>query len=396
MKNVRAYRLSNIDMLRGLVIVIMAIDHVRDFFMLAGVQDPMTQPDVSTGVYLTRWVTHFCAPVFVILAGVSAGLMAKRKTKRKLAAFLFKRGIWLILVEVVIISTAYSFSQISGVAEADGRILIILQVIWAIGASMVALSICQYLGAKFCLILGLLLVFGHNALDTVWPSGELLSGSDPYWYGLLSQSSFATNSYLFVTAYPLLPWVGVMLSGYGLAFVFEKEALVRNRILLRSGIVMIVLFIVIRATGWYGDPNPWMVHEGSVKATVFDFMNVTKYPPSLLFLLATLGPMSIICSFASKMKGKLKDILVLFGRVPFAFYVVHWYLIRLLSLALGKYQGFGLDEMSNFFFFFPEGYGISLFGVYVIWVLVIVILYPFCRWVAKIKSTRKDWWLSYI
>lgn len=396
LSNTRSYRLTNIDMLRGFVILIMAIDHVRDMFMLAGVQDPMAQPDISITLYMTRWITHFCAPVFVFLAGTSAGLMTKRKTKNELALFLLKRGIWLILVEVLIISTAFSFSQIDGIDRLGGKILIALQVIWAIGASMVVLAACQYLGTRTCLIIGLVIVFGHDLLGSIWPAGDRFAGTDPFWVGMLTQSSISLHPFLFLHGYPLLPWVGVMLLGFGLAFVFEKEAKERDRILLWSGVTMFLLFVMIRATGWYGDPNPWYIHEGSIKATLLDFMNLSKYPPSLLFLLATLGPMSILCAFADKITGWPKDIMVMFGRVPFAFYVVHWYLIRLLSFALAWYQGFGYDEMATFFFFLPAGYGISLTGVYMVWILVILILYPFCLWVAKVKSVRKDWWLSYL
>ena len=394
--NTRSYRLENIDMLRGLVMLIMAIDHVRDLFMIAGVQDPMAQPDISTGLYLTRWITHFCAPVFVFLAGTSVGLMAKRKTKGELAKFLTKRGIWLIIVEIVIISTALSFSQINGIEQLEGRILITLQVIWAIGASMIVLAGCQYFGAKYCLIIGIIIVFGHDLLGSFWPSGDLFSGLNPFWYGMLTQSSTIHGSFLFITGYPLLPWIGVMLLGYGLAFIFEKEPSERDKTLFWGGVSMFTLFFIIRLTGFYGDPNPWHIHEDSIKATIFDFMNLSKYPPSLLFLLATLGPMAILCSYADKINGRIKDLLVMFGRVPFAFYVVHWYLIRLMSFALANYQGFELKEMMTFFFFLPEGYGVSLTGVYIVWVLVIVIMYPFCFWVAKVKSVRKDWWLSYV
>ena len=395
-QDARSYRLSNIDMLRGLVIVIMAIDHVRDFFMLAGVQDPMAQPDIPTSVYLTRWVTHFCAPVFVFLAGTSAGLMAARKSRHELAAFLCKRGVWLIFVEVFIISTAWTFSPFDGVPELGGSTLVILQVIWAIGASMIVLAGCQYLGTRICLIIGVAIVFGHNCLDGIWPAGQLLGGTDPFWYSLHSWSSTVIGPVFVATAYPLLPWIGVMLLGYATAFIFEKPATERDLVLLKAGIAMIVAFAVIRATGLYGDPNPWQLQEAGALATSFDFMNLSKYPPSLLFLLATLGPMAIVCAYADKMNGWLKDALVMFGRVPFVFYVAHWYLIRLLSFALAKYQGYETQEMMVFFFFFPQGYGVSLGWVYVIWLLVLAILYPFCKWMAEVKSRRKDWWLSYL
>ncbi len=392
----RSYRLTSIDMLRGLVIVIMAIDHVRDFFMSNMMQDPMAQPDVPAGLYLTRWVTHFCAPVFVFLAGTSAGLMASRKSPNELAAFLSKRGIWLIFVEVAIISTAWTVSPFDGVPEVGGQTILVLQVIWAIGASMIVLAGAQYLGAKACAAIGAVIVLGHNALDPVWPVGDLLAGKDPFWYGLETQASTNVGPFLLVFGYPLAPWVGVMLLGYGTAGIFKLEPQQRDAFLIKAGLTMTLGFFLLRASGVYGEPNPWQAQEAGLVATVFDFMNVTKYPPSLLFLLITLGPMALLCARADRMRGWLKDTLVMFGRVPFAFYIAHWYLIRLGSMALGHFQGFEPEQMMTFFFFFPGDYGVSLPWIYVIWLLLLAVLYPFCKWFADLKTRRKDWWLSYL
>jgi uncharacterized membrane protein len=395
-RDARSYRLTNIDMLRGLVIVIMAIDHVRDLFMISGVQDPMSQPDVPLSLYLTRWVTHFCAPVFVFLAGTSAGLMTARKDPHELAAFLARRGLWLVFVEVAIISTAFTFAPFDGVPQLGGQTLLVLQVIWAIGASMLALAAAQYLGARACAVIGCVILLGHNALDPIWPQGDLLAGQDPLWFGLKSQSSTSIGPFLLAFGYPLLPWIGVILLGYGTAAVFQRDAADRDRFLIRAGLAMTAAFFLLRAIGLYGDPNPWEVQEAGVLATVLDFMNVTKYPPSLLFLLITLGPMAVMCAYADRISGWLKDTLVMFGRVPFAFYIAHWYLIRLGSMALASYQGFETEQMMTLFFFFPEGYGVTLPWVYLIWLLVLAILYPFCKWFAGVKSRRKDWWLSYL
>jgi uncharacterized membrane protein len=171
---------------------------------------------------------------------------------------------------------------------------------------------------------------------------------------------------------------------------------VRNTLLIRTGIAFVIAFLLLRASGLYGDANPWEVQASGLPATVFDFMNVTKYPPSLLFLLATLGPMAIVCGLADRMGGWLKDALVMFGRVPFAFYVAHFILIHLLAIGLGVLQGFQAGQFMTLFLFFPEGYGVSLAGVYLAWLLVLAILYPLCRWMADIKSRSKDWWLSYL
>lgn len=394
-QDTRSYRLSNIDMLRGLVIILMAIDHARDLLMISMEQNPMAQADIPLDIYITRWITHFCAPVFVFLAGTSAGLMSARKTKNQLAIFLAKRGLWLIFVEIVIISTAFTFSPFAGVPAVGGSTVFVLQVIWAIGASMIVLSGAQYLGARTCLLITMAILLGHNALDSVWPTGNLFSGNDPFWYSLHSWSSTRTGPVLWAFGYPLIPWIGVMLLGYSTASIFKKSPEKRDAVLMKAGICMITTFVLVRATGIYGDPNPWQVHQ-SLQSTILDFFNVTKYPPSILFLLITLGPMAIICAKADKMSGWLKDTLVMFGKVPFAFYIAHFYLLRLFNMILANYQGFEPHEMMTLFFFLPTSYGVSLGEVYIGWLLTIIILYPFCKWVAEVKSRRKDWWLSYI
>jgi uncharacterized membrane protein len=394
-KDARSYRLTSIDFVRGLVIVIMAIDHVRDFFLAGNVQDPMNQPDVSAELYLTRWITHFCAPAFVFLAGTSAGLMSARKSPSELGAFLVKRGLWLIFVEFAIISTSVTFAPL-GIAELGGATLIVLQVIWAIGAGMVLLGAAQFLGARPCLYLGALILLGYNSLDTLWPEPDTLGGDSPLIALLFYQGSWLVGPFFILELYPLLAWFAVMLLGFGSSFIFAKEPAVRNTLLIRTGIAFVIAFLLLRASGLYGDANPWEVQASGLPATVFDFMNVTKYPPSLLFLLATLGPMAIVCGLADRMGGWLKDALVMFGRVPFAFYVAHFILIHLLAIGLGVLQGFQASEFMTLFLFFPEGYGVSLAGVYLVWLLVLAILYPLCRWMADIKSRRKDWWLSYL
>jgi len=392
----RSYRLSNIDMIRGLVIIIMALDHVRTYFMITGTQHPMEQPDIPLDLYFTRWISHFCAPVFVFLAGTSAGLMSARRTKHAMAKFLATRGLWLIFVEVVIISTGWSFSPFEGAAALGGARILVLQVIWAIGASMLVLAAAQYLGEKTCLAIGLIFLLGHNSLDSIWPAGTGLAGNDPLWYGLLSPSSTTVGPYLLLSVYPVLPWIGVMLLGYGTAFVFKMPASQRDRVLIKAGLTMIVAFIIIRISGLYGDPNLWAVNNSSLQATMLDFMNITKYPPSLLFVLITLGPMSIVCAYADRVNGWFKNTLVIFGRVPFAFYVTHIYLIHALSIAFGKYQGYSTQELMTNAIFYPAGFNVGLIWVYVIWLAVVTMLYPLCKWVANVKAQRKDWWLSYL
>lgn len=309
--------------------------------------------------------------------------------------FLFTRGLWLIFVEWFIISTSGTFSP-GGIAEIGGRVLVTMQVIWAIGASMVVLSAFQFLGRRACLALGIAFIAGHNLLDAFWPVSSLFDEQWPLWVALHSQMALPVGPFLLSFIYPLLPWVGVMLLGFGLAGVFELPQVRRNVIMLRMGVALTIAFLLLRAFDVYGDPNPWRAQPGGITATVMDFLNTTKYPPSLMFLLMTLGPATLLCAFADCFTGPVKDALVMFGSVPFAFYVVHFILIHTLSAILGVVQGFDVRQMMTMFFYSPKGYGVGLPGVYAVWMLVVALMYPICRWVAAVKARRRDWWLSYV
>jgi uncharacterized membrane protein len=391
----RSYRLTSLDMLRGLVIVIMALDHVRDFFLVGAQQDPMTDPNVTFSVFATRWITHFCAPVFVLLAGVSAGLMMARKTPADCARFLFTRGLWLVAIEWFAISTLSTFAP-GGIPEVGGQTLVAMQVIWAIGLSMIVLSGVQWMGRRTCLVIGVAIVAGHNLLDPIWPRTALFDQTWPLWAALHSQMSINAGPFMFVFVYPILPWIGVMVLGCGISEVFQRPHERRNASLLQAGVAITLVFIVLRAIDVYGDPNPWRWQQRGLLRTAMDFMNTTKYPPSLLFLLMTLGPAAMLCAVADRIPDGITRALVVFGRVPFAFYVAHIALIHTLSVLLGVAQGFRPGQFMTIFFFYPSGYGVSLPGVYVVWAVVIAILYPFCRWVASVKARRRDWWLSYV
>jgi uncharacterized membrane protein len=390
----RGYRLSAIDVVRGLVIVIMAIDHVRDFTMIGTEQDPMTNPNITAAVFFTRWITHFCAPVFVLLAGTSAGLMTARKNPHALARFLVIRALWLILIEMLVISNLATFSP-RGIPELQGSVLVAMQVIWAIGASMLALAALQYLGRRTCLLVGIGIVVSHNLLDRFWLTNALLE-ERPLWVALHAQMSFHAGPFQFVFIYPVLAWIGVMFVGFGVSEIFEWPAARRNAVLLRAGVALTAVFVMLRALDVYGDPNTWQRQPGGTMATVIDFLNTTKYPPSLLFLLMTTGPAAVLCALADRWTGVVKNALVTFGRVPFAFYVPHFLLIHVIAVVLGVAQGFDGRRFLTIFFFFPKGYGVGLPGVYALWAVVIIALYPFCRWVEAVKARRRDWWLSYV
>jgi uncharacterized membrane protein len=390
----RGYRLTSIDALRGLAIVVMALDHVRDYVMVAAAQDPMADPNIGATLFFTRWITHYCAPTFVFLAGTSAGLMASRRSPPALARFLLTRGLWLIAVEWCIVATAWTFAP-WGISQMEGRVLVPMQVIWAIGASMVVLAPTQLLGRRACLAIGGLIVVAHNLLDPVWPHTTLLDTGGPLWAALHSQVGHAVGPFFLVFVYPVLPWIGVMMVGYGTAAIFEEASATRRRLLARCGVAAIVAFALIRASGLYGDPNPWQP-QASVVSTVIDFLNVTKYPPSLLFLLMTLGPASLLGAYADRWPLRITGWLTTFGRVPFVFYVAHLYLIHAIAVALGLMQGFAAGQFLTLMLFFPQGYGVGLAGVYAIWLIVVLTLYPVCRWMEGVKARRRDWWLSYV
>jgi len=391
----RAYRLSSLDILRGLVIVLMALDHVRDFVMVASVQDPTADPATGSLLFATRWITHFCAPAFVFLAGTSAGLMARRKSPAELASFLLTRGLWLVLLEIVVVSTAWSFAP-TGVAGFGGRTYVALQVIWAIGASMVVLAAMQFLGRRACLAIGTAILLGHNLLDAVWPAASTTASTAPLWAVLHARQVYEVGPFWVYFSYPLLPWIGVMLLGYGAAGLFELPEKARREQLLRIGIGLSLAFIVIRALNVYGDPRPWDVDASSTAASVTSFLSTTKYPPSLLYILMTLGPAAIACAFIERLYGPVRSVLATLGRAPLAFYIAHLYLIHAVAILLGVVQGFAAQQFLTHYRFFPEGFGVGLLGVYVFWIAVVVILYPLCRWVASEKARRQEWWLSYV
>jgi uncharacterized membrane protein len=374
----------------------MALDHVRDNFMAGAEQDPLANPNVTAGLFLTRWVTHFCAPVFVCLAGTSAGLMVARKTSSELAWFLATRGAWLLVIECAVITPINTFSPF-GMPELGGSLLVVMQVIWAIGIGMIVLAGAQWLGRPACLALGVAVLVSHNLLDLVWPVTEgPLDQRWAAWVALHAQMSIQTGPFLVVFVYPILPWIGLMLAGFGAAGLFESAPDRRRRLLVRSGLALTLAFIALRSLDVYGDPNPWQVQRGGAIATAIDFLNTTKYPPSLAFLLMTLGPALMLCAFADRFRGRVAEALIVYGRVPFAFYVAHFLLIHLLSVAVGVLQGFEPQQMFTLFLFYPAGYGVTLPWVYGVWALVVLLLYPLCRWTAGVKARRRDWWLSYV
>ncbi|HKS28194.1 MAG TPA: heparan-alpha-glucosaminide N-acetyltransferase domain-containing protein [Pyrinomonadaceae bacterium] len=384
-------RLDSVDLLRGLVMVIMALDHVRDFFHHdALLFDPTDLSRTNGALFLTRWVTHFCAPVFVFLAGTGAFLSTMRgKTKGELSRFLLTRGLWLVLLELTVVRLGWTFNL--------DYTFNVGQVIWAIGWSMVALSVLIYLPLWAITMFGVFMIAVHNAFDPfkAATAGAMSGVWAAFHTGELTETYGGIR---FFPMYPLIPWIGVMATGYSFGQIFRLEAEKRRRVLLYLGLALTLLFVLIRATNLYGDPRPWSV-QGNALWTFFSFINCQKYPPSLLFLLMTLGPAIASLAFFERVNLKpsaLAAPFVVFGRVPLFYYVLHLFVIHGLAVGFAfiKYGSKLQDAFQTGRP--PEDYGYSLPIVYLVWIGIILALYPICRWFAGVKRRRKEAWLSYI
>ncbi|NVJ59373.1 MAG: DUF1624 domain-containing protein [Gammaproteobacteria bacterium] len=390
----RPYRLDNIDFLRGLVIIIMALDHVRDYLGAGLVAQNPTSDDASLATFFTRIITHLCAPIFVFLAGTSAGLLAIRRSPQEVGRFLLTRGLWLVLIELVVVSQLWTFN-FSGLPFLGGLVGLSFQVIGAIGVSMIVLGGLQLLGAKVCLILGLIIVVGHNSLDSFWPTPNFGETGVPLWVSLHAQMASSFGPFSLFIAYPPLPWIGIILLGYSAASLFNNSNEKQSLQWLVVGISMLLLFFLLRLTQAYGDPNEWKVYD-DIELTLRSIFNVTKYPPSLLFTLLTLGVGSLILAAYHKIPRPIQSACITFGRAPFAVYIAHLLLIHSAACVLGVLQGFEIQQFFTLYFMFPNGYGLSLFGVYIAWVVLMIALYPFAAWMNRVKSQNKHWWLSYL
>jgi uncharacterized membrane protein len=376
-----AVRIRSIDVLRGIVIVLMALDHVRDYFTIARF-DPLDPVQTTPALFLTRWVTHFCAPIFVLLAGTSAYLFAQRMPKAAVSAFLAKRGVWLIFLEFTVVLFAWTF-------RVDYPFGVFMQVIWAIGVAMLALSLLVRLPIGVILAIGLVLVAGHNLLDPIEPAQ--LGRWAPLW-NLLHQQGMVPWGF---AAYPIIPWIGIMALGYVLGVVFTWDVERRRRALLMLGFGAIALFVLLRLAGVYGDPQPW-APQSTTLWSILMFVEVEKYPPSLLYSLMTIGPGLVALALLERAGGWLATLFETYGRVPLFAYVVHIVLAHLFAGLVALFTGFGTAVISSVFFTYPSEWGYGLGGVYLWWLAVLVVLYPMCRWFGEIKQRRRDWWLAYL
>jgi uncharacterized membrane protein len=391
-----SYRLNSIDLLRGIVMVIMALDHVRDFFHKeAFTDDPMNLATTTPWLYFTRWITHFCAPVFVFLSGTSAFLMGQKRTKAQLSKFLITRGLWLVFVELFIITLGWTFDPLYH--------LFILQVIWAIGLSMIILGILVLFPFQVVLAFGLLVVFGHNLLD--YPEAARNGNVGLFWdfvhHGFFKYYPL-DNSHGVMLVYAFLPWTGLMALGYCFGVLFKQNVAPewRRKRLIQVGVGTIVLFVVLRLINKYGDPQPWSSQPRGSFYSLLSFLNTDKYPPSLMFSAMTLGPAILFLAFVERVKSKVANFFIVYGRVPFFFYVLHFYFIHAFCLIAFFAKGYRWDQKfdpNSPFLFRPQLFGFDLPVVYAVWIIVVLLLYPLCKWYGSYKLRHKEkWWLSYL
>lgn len=384
-------RLNSIDFVRGLVMIIMALDHTRDLMHVTSLtQNPTDLSTTTPALFLTRWVTHFCAPIFVFLAGTSVYLSSQRQNE--LAAtrsFLWRRGLWLIVLEFTLINFAIWFDPHFGT--------LIFQVIAAIGCGFLVLALLAGRSVRTLGLLGALIVAGHNLL----PLLPLSNGSP---VKLVLQPLFAVSAYpltkhlTFVMAYPPIPWLGILLLGYAAGPLFERPAAVQSKLLLRLGGGALALFALLRWSNLYGDPSKWSGQRTGL-LTALSFLNVTKYPPSLLFSLLTLGVMFLGLAWAAKAPPVLNRFMTVYGQVPLFYYLLHFYLLHVLMFGMVFWQGYGWSELVfGFNFGRPQsGSGVGLGAIYLIWLAVVLSLFPLCRWYGEYKSRHRDReWLRYL
>jgi uncharacterized membrane protein len=380
-------RLEMVDMLRGFVIALMVLDHTRDYFHVSAYTfDPTDPARTHVWLYITRWVTHLCAPTFVFLAGVSIYLQGVNgKSKPQLARFLLTRGAWLIVLELTVVAFGLNFALP----------FVFLQVIWAIGMSMILLAALIWLPPAVAGAIGAVIVAGQQLLAPI--EAKDFGALAPLWT-LAFEFGRAPFGSGFI-AYPAIPWFGIMCLGYGLGSVFVQETARRNRTLLALALGAIALFLVLRAINRYGDPAPWHSFPGAA-ATVMSFFNVSKYPPSLLFVLITLG-VSLLCMLAfQSLRGLLARALLAYGRTPLFTYVLHIYVVHGASLLVAVLAGYPASYQANFladpFRLVKAGWGFNLLVVYVTWLAILAVLYPAARWFADVKRRRREWWLGYL
>ncbi len=393
MSEIKSTRIESIDILRGVVMVIMALDHVRDYFHYGAFFNDPTNIETTTPIlFFTRFITHYCAPIFVFLAGTSAFLYGSKKTKNELFKFLLTRGIWLIILEIVVNNLIWKFDL--------SYSRLILQVIWAIGFSMITLSFLIYLPKKLLLTIGFIIVFGHNSLDSIVKNGNSIT--DYIWYILHQPNFIPLGNHDIGVFYPVLPWIGIMILGYCLGQLYTKDfnREIRKKYLLFLGFGAIILFFVLRVLNIYGDLVAWSVQDTTSK-TIMSFFKVTKYPPSLAYTLITLGPALLFLNGIESVKNRVTNFFLVFGRVPLFYYFLHVLVIHVFAILGILIFGGDWHHMILTKDVFVNAklinYGYPLFVVYLVWISIVALLYFPSKKYMIYKATNKDkWWLSYL
>lgn len=385
-------RLESIDILRGLLMIVMAIDHARDYFTNATGFDPTDPTRSWPALFATRWATHLCAPGFIALAGASVYLQRQKgKTAGQVERLLFSRGLWLCFLEVTVVSFGWSFTLAPG-----------LQVIWAIGVAMIFLGLLQRVPVWVAGSIGAVIVVGHNLLDGV---NDARFGAGAIWWDLLHVPAplRVHGQMVGFEMYPIVPWIGVICLGYWFGKVAVWEPVRRQRFAAGLGVAFLAVFSLLRVVHGYGD-RVRFEELGSVKRTGMSFLEVTKYPPSLQYLLATLGVVllgyaAFDVAVARSWGTRVRRVVEVYGRVPFFYYVLHIYLLHAIALGVTAYEGLDwrhwLEPGAVFIGYLP-GWGFGLGGVYLVWFLVVAGLYFPCEWFGRVKARRRDWWLSYL
>ncbi len=385
-------RIKSIDIIRGFIMIIMALDHVRDLMHSSSIsQSPTDLTTTTPELFFTRWITHLCAPIFVFLAGTSAYISLKRNNDVVAAkSHLLKRGLWLILLEFTIVNLGMFFDL--------GFHLILFEVIAAIGVGFIFLGLFLKLPSRYLGYIGLAIILLHNLFPLI-PFGEkstLQSVLNPL-FNTTAIPLIAGK--IFVVGYPPIPWLGIMLVGFASGHFFELAPEKRNKLFVQLGVAVIGLFVSIRFINVYGDASQWTSQKTGL-FTFLSFMNVTKYPPSLLFCLVTLGIMFLLIAYAEKLSAAVQEILSVYGKAPLFYFVVHFYLIHLITVAMLFMQGFEWSSMdfSTGTFGRPVDIasGLPLWAIYLVWIGVVVALYKPCKWFGNYKATHKHWWLRYI
>ena len=388
MNQIKSTRIVSLDLLKGIIIVMMIMDHSRIFFYSGSyLFDPADPEKTNLLLFLTRWITHFCAPAFSVLAGISAYLIGLRKSKKELSIFLLKRGIWLIFVELIIVNFGWTF-DIYFSSFTFG-------VIWCLGISMIVLSAIIHLKMNHILIISLLILFGHNLLDTVSIKDNFL------WSLLHEKRNYNISNIHYSIYYPIIPWIGIMSIGYYFGSFYNKafSAKRRRKIFNLIGIFSLLLFVAFRSINQYGNYHKWETYDTLIQ-TIYSFVEPAKYPPSLTFLLLSFGIMCLILSNIENTKGKVLKFFSAFGRVPFFVYIIHIFIMHFLSVVFYRltlmYRRYEISnsDYPNSEISLERGTDIGI--MFLIWIGILIILYPICKKFGTYKQNNKDkWWLSY-